>query len=92
LLYWKLARGSMGEDVAARESIACKKLAETYFDIEDNLHLVVGVVRLHSLSADKLICVQSSASEYNNCKNYLTLGEALMIKSEDIKGEMSIAS
>ena len=79
----------MGEDVAARESIACKKLAETYFHIEDNLHLVVGVVRLHSLSADKLICVQSNASEYNNCKNGHTLGEVLMIKCKGINGEMS---
>jgi hypothetical protein len=82
----------MGEDEAARESIACNKLAEIHFHVEDNLHLVIGTVRLRSLYADKLICVQSNASGYNNCINVLTLGEALTMKSKGINGEMSIAS
>ncbi len=82
----------MGEDKAARESIACNKFAEINFQVEDSLHLVVDTVQLRSLRADKLICVQSNASEYNNCLKVHTLWEALTMKCKDINGEMSIAS
>ena len=82
----------MGEEGAARESIACNKLAEIYFHIEDNLNIVLDTVRLYSVRADKFICVHGEACGYNNCRNAHTFEEALMKKCAGIKGEMSIGS
>ena len=82
----------MGEQGAARESIACNQLAESHFNVDDNPHVITGIAHLTSFNADKLICVHSNASGYNNCKNDHTLEDALMIKSKGINGEMSIAS
>ena len=79
----------MGEEGAARESIACKQHAKLDFHVDDNLHVETIIVHLNSFTSDKLICVQSNASEYNNCKNGHTLGEVLMIKCKGINGEMS---
>ena len=90
LLYWKLARGRMGEEGAARESIACKQHAKLDFHVDDNLRIRNDIVHLNSFCSDNLICVHSNPSEYNNCKNGHTLGEALMIKCKGINGEMSI--
>jgi len=82
----------MGEDRAAEDNIICNQHDCIHLGLEYTLDVETMTVRLHSLGVDKLICVYSNASGYNKCKNYLTLGKALMIKSEDIRGEMSIAS
>lgn len=79
----------MGEEKAARESIVCSQLGGVYFRLDHHLLVASNIVYLHSSSGNNLICVYGNASGYNNCKNVLTLEEALM--SKDINGEISHA-
>ncbi len=80
----------MGEEGTARETIACDKLARIDFHVDDNPHDGDSAVHLHSFNADKLICVHSNASGYNNCRYDYNPEEALVNKPKDINGEMSI--
>jgi len=79
----------MGEEGAAEAIIAYNWADGIYLHRDDHLQVARAVVCLHSSGGEKLICVQSNASEYNNCKNGHTLGEVLMIKCKGINGEMS---
>ena len=92
MLYWKLARGSMGEDRAAQESIGCNNPADAVFAIDNHPHIAVNTACLHNSFGDKFICVHNDASGYIALRFDYTLEEALMIKQKGNNGEMSVAA
>jgi hypothetical protein len=69
MLYWKLARGNMGEDRASGDNILYNWRDCIYFGLELNPQVATDIVRLNSFNADKFICVHREASGYNNCKS-----------------------
>ena len=92
MLYWKLARGSMGEERAARETIAFNSPADTVFALDNHPHLAIKIACLHSSFGDKFICVHNDAFGYIALKFGHILEEALMVKHKCNIGEMSFAA
>lgn len=86
---WKLARGSMGEESAARENVACNNLANDIFNLDIHPHIVRKYDFLYSCFADKFICVHTVASGYNTFRFEHIFEGALMIERKGINGEMS---
>jgi hypothetical protein len=82
----------MGEERAARESIACNNPADAVFRIDNHPHVALKIACLYNSFGDKFICVHNDASGYIAFRFGHTLGEALMIKQKGNNGEMSTAA
>ena len=73
-----LARGSMGEQKATRESLSYKP-DEICMPLDDHFSVAENVVCLFSFRADNLMYVHGAAFCYNNCKFGSALGAALKL-------------
>ena len=65
VVYRELARGSMGEGIAARESLCNNRLAGTYFVIDGNLP-TNDTVCFKSRSSNKLIYIHNAVLAITN--------------------------
>ncbi len=74
----------MGEERATGENTLYNQRNCIYFGLVGISHIAASIERLHSFSADKLICVHSEASGYNNCKYDHTSEETLMFKTKTL--------
>jgi len=82
----------MGEERAARETIACNSPADTVFTLDNHPHIAIKIACLYSSFGDKFICVHDDASGYIVLKFGHILDEALMVKHKCTNGEMSFAA
>ena len=82
----------MGEERAARESIASNDPAIAVLSLDNHPRVAVRIDCLRSSVGDKFIYVHNDASGYIALRFDHTFEEALMIKHEGKNGEMLIAA